>query len=104
MAKFEHTSEDRVFEGIETSKHWHEVLIAAPGKTRRRRLTMTNSIDDFNRLIAILREYDMLVWIGLEATGNYHRVLRYHLGLAAFDLKPVSSVTLARTHKALHHS
>ena len=42
-------------------------------------LTITNSTDDFMRLIAILREYGLPVRIGFEATGNYHRVLMYHL-------------------------
>jgi hypothetical protein len=93
MAKVEHTSDARILLGIDISKHRHEVLIAVPGKTRRRRLTITNSTDYFMRLIAILREYGMLVRIGFEATGNYHRVLMYHLGVAGFDLKLVSSVT-----------
>jgi hypothetical protein len=62
MAKVEHTSDARVLVGIDISKHRHEVLIAVPGKTRRRRrLTITNSTDDFMRLIAILREYGMPV-------------------------------------------
>ena len=90
--------------GIDISKHRHEVLIAAPGKTRRRRLTITNGTGDFMRLIAILREYGMPARIGFEATGNYHRVLMYHLGVAGFDLKLVSSVALARTRDALHNS
>jgi transposase len=80
------------------------VLIAIPGKTRRRRLTITNSTDDFARLITILREYGLPVRIGFEATGNYHRVMMYHLGVAGFDLKLVSSVALARTREALHNS
>jgi len=46
----------------------------------------------------------MPVRIGFEATGNYHRVLMYHLGVAGFDLKLVSSVALARTREALHNS
>lgn len=71
---------------------------------RRRRLTITNSIDDFQRLIGILREYNMLGRVGFEATGNYHRVLMYHLGIAGFDLKLVSSIALARTREALHNS
>ena len=104
MAKVEHTSDARVLVGIDISKHRHEVLIAVPGKTRRRRLTITNSTDDFMRLIAILREYGLPVRIGFEATGNYHRVLMYHLGVAGFDLKLVSSVALARTREALHNS
>lgn len=36
MAKVEHTSDARVLVGIDISKHRHEVLIAVPGKTRRR--------------------------------------------------------------------
>ena len=74
------------------------------GKTRRRRMTIANSTNDFMRLIAILREYGLPVRIGFEATGNYHRVLMYHLGIAGFDLKLVSSVALARTREALHNS
>ena len=34
---------------IDISKHRHEVLIGIPGKTRRRRLTIRNTQDDFNR-------------------------------------------------------
>ncbi len=67
-------------------------------------MTITNSTDDFLRLIAILRESGLPVRIGFEATGNYHRVLMYHLGVASFDLKLVSSVALARTREALHNS
>lgn len=104
MAKVEHTADARVLVGIDISKHRHEVLIAVPGKTRRRRLTITNTTEDFTRLIAILREYGMPVRIGFEATGNYHRVLMYHLGVAGFDLKLVSSVALSRTREALHNS
>ena len=66
MAKFEHTSDVRVLVGIDISKHRHEVLIAIPGKTRRRRMTITNTTEDFMRLIAILREYGMPVRIGFE--------------------------------------
>ena len=104
MAKVEHPSDARVLAGIDISKHRHEVLIAIPGKTRRRRMTISNSTDDFTRLIAILREYGMPVRISFAATGNYHRVLMYHLGVAGFDLKLVSSVALARTREALHNS
>ena len=43
MAKFEHTFDARVLVGIDISKHRHEVLIAIPGKTRRRRMTITTA-------------------------------------------------------------
>ena len=50
MAKVEDTADAPVLVGIDISKHRHEVLIAVPGKTRRRRLTITNTLEDFHRL------------------------------------------------------
>ena len=104
MAKVEHTADAPVLVGIDISKHRHEVLIAVPGKTRRRRLTITNTLEDFHRLSALLGDYHRPVQIGFEATGNYHRALMYRLGMAGFDVKLVSSVALARTREALHNS
>jgi len=89
---------------IDISKHRHEVLIGIPGKTLRRRMTVMNTLEDFQRLSGALASYDLPVRIGFEATGNYHRPLAHHLGLAGFDLKLVSSVGLARTREALHNS
>jgi len=48
------------------SKHRHEVLIGIPGKTRRRRLTIMNTLEDFQRLSAVLSSYDLPVRIGFE--------------------------------------
>ncbi|QIE48010.1 IS110 family transposase (plasmid) [Pseudohalocynthiibacter aestuariivivens] len=93
-----------VLVAIDISKHRHEVLISIPGKKRRRRLTITNTLEDFERLATTLASYDLPERIGFEATGNYHRVLAHHLGQAGFELKLVSSVGLARTREALHNS
>ena len=89
---------------IDISKHRHEALIGVPGKKRRRRMTIMNTLEDFQRLSAALVNYGLPVRIGFEATGNYHRALTHHLGTAGFDLKLVSSVALARTREALHNS
>ena len=51
---------------IDISKHRHEVLICAPGKKRRRRMTILNTLDDFQRLSATLASYGMPVRIGFE--------------------------------------
>ena len=51
---------------IDISKHRHEVLIGIPGKTRRRRMTITNTLEDFRRLSAALASYDLPVRIGFE--------------------------------------
>jgi hypothetical protein len=48
-----------VLVAIDISKARHEVLIAVPGKKRRRRLTVLNQLDDFNRLVATDAEGDM---------------------------------------------
>ena len=103
MAKAEHTVDACILVGIDISKNRHEVLIAVPGKTRRRRMTVLNTSEDYQRLIALLRGFEMPVTIGFEATGNYHRALMHALGVAGFDLKLVSSVALARTREALHN-
>lgn len=93
-----------VLVAIDISKARHEVLISVPGKKRRRRLTVLNQLDDFNRFAATLSEYGRPVRVAFEATGNYHRALAYHLGTAGFETKLVSSVALARTREALNNS
>ncbi|MEN8833605.1 IS110 family transposase [Pacificibacter sp.] len=93
-----------VLVAIDISKARHEVLIAIPDKKRRRRLTVLNKLDDFNRLITSLASYGRPVRVAFEATVNYHRALAYHLAAAGFELKLVSSVVLARTREALHNS
>lgn len=89
---------------IDIAKSRHEVLISIPDKTRRRRLTVLNRLDDFNRLVVALTDYACPVRVAFEATGNYHRALAYRLGTAGFEVKLVSSVTLARTREALNNS
>lgn len=94
-----HSTAATLLVAVDISKFRHEVLIGIPGKKRRRRMTITNTQEDFRRLSSALVSYDLPVRIGFEATGNYHRPLAHHLGQAGFDLKPVSSVGLARTRE-----
>ncbi len=93
-----------VLVAIDIAKSRHEVLLQIPGTKRRRRFTILNQLADFNRLIAILMEYDCPVRVAFEATGNYHRALAYQLGIAGFEVRLVSSVALARTREALNNS
>ena len=99
-----HSTAATVLVAIDISKHRHEVLIGVQGKKRRRRMTIMNTLEDFQRLSASPASYGLPVRVGFEATGNYHRPLAHHLGLAGFDLKLISSVSLARTREALHNS
>ena len=104
MADTDTTLVESVLVAIDISKHRHEVLIEIPGHKRRRRLTVLNSREDFDRLVALLVDYGRPVRVAFEATGNYHRALAYHLASAGFELKLISSVGLARTREALHNS
>lgn len=78
------------------SKLRNDVLIEAPGKLRRRRLTVLNTRSEHDRFVNLLRE------TGFETTGNYHRPFAFRLLDAGFTLRLVSSVALARTREALH--
>ena len=89
---------------IDITKARHEVLTAIPGKKRRRRLTVLNQMEDFQRLITSLARYGRPVRAAFEATGSDHRALAYHLATAGFEVKRLSSVALARTRQALHNS
>ena len=104
MTEFVFAQNPPVLVAIDIAKARHEVLIAVPGKKRRRRLTVLNQLADFSRLIATLRDYGYPVRVAFEATGNYHRALGYHLATAGFEVKLVLSVALARTREALNNS
>ena len=99
-----HSTAATVLVAIDISKHRHEVLIGAPGNKRRRRMTIMNTLEDFQRLSASLASYGLPVRVGFEATGNYLRPLAHHLGQAGFDLKLNSSAGLALNRDALHNS
>lgn len=104
MTAFEFTPSTSVLAAIDISKHRHEVLIEVPDKKRRRRLTVLNTLEEFNRLTDLLTGYQRPVRVAFEATGNYHRALAWHLSNAGFETKLISSVALARTREALHNS
>lgn len=62
---------------IDIAKSRHEVLLSVPGRKRRRRLTVLNQLDDFNRLVSQLPD----VRVAFEAIGNYHSALVNRLAL-----------------------
>jgi transposase len=111
-----HTKEDRpamtstqptpataAFVAVDVAKLRNEVLIEFPGARRRRRLTVTNTRPEHDRLLAELRALSCPVTVGLEPTGHYHRPLAWRLVQAGFDVRLISSVALARTREALHN-
>ncbi len=94
---------DAILVAIDISKHRHEVLIEVPGRTRRRRLTVLNTRQEHDRLVDVLAAFEAPVVVGFEATGNYHRALAHRLFLEGFDLRLISSMSLARTREALNN-
>ena len=98
-----HSTAAIVLVAIDISKYRHKGRIGNPGKKRRCRLTITNTLEDFQRLATILASYDLPVRTGFAATGSDHRALAHHLGQTGFELKLVSSVGLVRTREALHN-
>ncbi len=59
-----HPTVTTVLVAIDISKHRHEVLIGIPGRKRRRRLTITNTLEDFQRLATTLASYNLPVRSG----------------------------------------
>jgi hypothetical protein len=50
-----------VLAAIDSSKECHEVLISTPDKSRRRRISVLNNLEESNRLINLLRSYDAVI-------------------------------------------
>ncbi len=69
--------EHAVLVAIDVAKHRNEILIEAPGRVRRRRLTVLNTRADHDRLVEALAAFEAPVVAGFEATGNYHRPLAH---------------------------
>jgi transposase len=93
--------EGAVLVAIDVAKHRNEVLIEAPGISRRRRLTILNTREEHDRLVGVLIGCGLPIVVGFEATGNYHRPLAHRLLEAGLELRLISSLALARTRQAL---
>ncbi len=79
MTNYHFTPTDAVLVAIDISKNRHEVLIAIPGKKRRKRLTVLSTKAEYERFVFFLTGLGLPVQIGFEPTGNYHRTLAWQL-------------------------
>ena len=104
MVKQQDKSSQPVWVAIDVAKRRNEVLIEHPDRARRQRLSVLNTREAHDRLMAHLQAFERPVTIGFEATGNYHRPLIWRLLTAGFNVQLISSVSLARTREALHNS
>jgi transposase len=88
---------------IDIAKYKHDVLIEYPNGTQKRLIIM-NTMHDFNRLAEKLKDANLSVQIGFEATGYYHRGLAYFLIKQGFNVQLISSIATARTRDAHYNS
>ncbi|ESY84723.1 transposase [Mesorhizobium sp. LNHC220B00] len=104
MTTLDSTPAAAVLVAIDIAKVRNEVLIEAPGHKLRRRLLVLNTRAEHDHLIEVLQAYGRPVVCAFEATGNYHRPIEWRLAEAGFEVRLVSSLTLARSREALHNS
>jgi len=68
------TPEAAILVAVDIAKDHNEVLIELrERRDRRRRFRVANTLEEYKRLVAYLRQLDAPALIGFEATGNYHR-------------------------------
>ncbi len=92
-----------VLVAIDVAKASNEVLIELP-TGQRKKLKVANAMESYQSLITLLHGFNLPCRIGLEATGNYHRPLAYHLQVAGFKIDLIASLAAARTREAMHNS
>ncbi len=93
----------KLWVAIDVSKNKHDVLIEYPNGTCKRLIIM-NTMDDFKKLADLLNASQLSPFIGLEATGYYHRSLAYFLLQQKFSVYLISSIAVARTRDAQYNS
>jgi transposase len=71
---------------------------------RQHRFRFVHQREDYDRLVAFLRECPAPCRIALEPTADYHRTIAYRLVSEGFDLLLVSSVAGARLREAVFNS
>src|SRR5262245_49354180 len=79
---------------IYIAKDGHDVLVEPPGRARRRRCRMANTMADYRRLADYLRGTGAPALIGFEATGNYRCPLAFFLETQGFALRLIPTFAL----------
>ena len=103
MKRFSKPAERPVFVAIDIAKARHHVLIEfADGK--RTKLTIANTLTDFNKLADQLKAAALHCEVALEPTGDYHRPLANFLVRRGHNVHFVSSIATHRTREALFNS
>lgn len=88
---------------IDVAKQWNAVLIEL-AHGQRHRFRMTNSAQDFKRLVQFIQSTPGPWRAALEPTGDYHRPIAHRLLGAGVEVSFVSSVAQARYREAKFNS
>ena len=99
MTKTHHKTGKPVLVAIDIAEHRNEVLIAVPGRRRRKRLTVRNEREDINRFVETLSAFGMPVQVEFEPTGDCHRPLARRLHRAG-SRRPALGGTALADHAA----
>jgi Transposase len=79
------TPEAAILVAVDIAKDHNEVLIELrEHRGHRRRFRVANTLEEYQRLVAHLRQLNGRALIGFEATGNYHRPLALFSSLSKF--------------------
>lgn len=103
MADTTHTTIKPHLMAIDVARRFNAVFVElATGEQRR--FKMTNSAQDFDRLVQFIHATAGPWRAALEPTGDYHRPIAYRLLEAGVDVVIVSSVAQARYREAKFNS
>jgi transposase len=103
VKRFSKPAERPVFVAIDIAKARHHILIEfSDGK--RTKLSIANTLADFNKLADMLKAAAPRCEVALEPTGDYHRPLANFLTRRGHNVQFVSSIATHRTRETLYNS
>jgi len=103
MTSNQHPTPPHVWVAIDIAKHWNAALVEHPDG-RQQRFRFTHCLDDYDRLVKLLRSFVLPCRIAFEPTADFHRTLGFRLVREGFEVCLVSSVAGARLREAIFNS
>lgn len=103
MTSYNHATPPLVWVAIDIAKHWNAALVEHPDG-RQQRFQFTHCLDDYDRLVGLLRSFVFPCRIAFEPTADFHRTLGFRLVTEGFEVCLVSSVAGARLREAIFNS
>lgn len=103
MTSQQHPTPSLVWVAIDIAKHWNSALVEHPDG-RQQRFRFTHCLDDYDRLVGLLRTFPVPCRIAFEPTADFHRTLGFRLLTEGFEVYLVSSVAGARLREAIFNS